>query len=116
MTEARTERLLPWAAFRRRLLRSAGIAFTLLFLSLLIGTTGFRLFAGLGWLDSFVNAAMLLGGMGLVISTTTTAGKLFASAFALYAGLAFFGMAALLFAPMFHRMLHRFHLEDLDRS
>jgi hypothetical protein len=114
MPELRADHLPPVRAFRRRLLRAAAISFGFLVLSTGLGVLGFWL-VGLSPLDAFMDAAMLLSGMGLVVTTPTAAGKIFASLFALYAGLAFFGIAALLFAPMFHRMLHRFHLEDTGR-
>ena len=77
--------------------------------SLLIGMAGYEYFEGLGWRDAFLNAAMLLGGMGPIETHLTPGGKLFAGLYALYAGLVFLLVAGLLFAPVFHRILHRFH-------
>ena len=115
MYERRTAPLLPWSAFRRRLIRHAAYAVVLIAMSLLFGTWGFWLLAGQSPIDALLNASMLLGGMGPVGDIRSTAGKLFAAGFALYAGLAFLGMATLLFAPVFHRALHKFHLEEHDR-
>jgi hypothetical protein len=112
MYEHRTSPLLPWSAFRRRLIRHGVYALILVGVSLLGGTWGFWFLADQAPIDAFLDAAMLLGGMGPVGEIRSTAGKLFAASFALYAGLAFLGMATLLFAPVFHRALHKFHLEE----
>lgn len=115
MFEHRTEPLLPLAAFRRRLVRHGAYAFGLLGGSLLGGTSGFWYFGGQAPVDALLNAAMLLGGMGPVGEIRSTSGKLFATFFALYAGLAFVGVATILFAPILHRVLHTFHLEEQYR-
>ena len=80
--------------------------------SLAIGILGYMLFEGLPWVDAFLNASMLLGGMGPVNPPQSTAGKLFAGFYALYAGLVFIATAALLFAPIFHRLIHSFHWSE----
>ena len=72
---------------------------------------GYRHFEGLGWLDAFLNASMLLGGMGPVDSPMTDGGKLFAGLYALYCGLAVIFAAGVILAPVAHRILHRFHVE-----
>jgi hypothetical protein len=77
-----------------------------------IGTLGYHWFAGFRWIDSFLNASMLLGGMGPIGDLPNDGAKLFASVFALYSGLVFLVVAGLMLAPMFHRVLHRFHWED----
>jgi hypothetical protein len=79
--------------------------------SLAIGTLGFHVFSGQRWVDALLNAAMLLGGMGPVGDLGPTSGKLFAASYALYAGLVFLITAGLLVTPVFHRVLHRFHVE-----
>jgi len=79
-----------------------------------VGTVGYHSLAGLTWVDAFLNAAMLLGGMGPVGDIPTTAGKLFAAFFALYSGLMLIGITTLILAPVLHRILHRVHLEDAD--
>jgi hypothetical protein len=112
MYEHRSAPLLPWPAFRHRVLKHANYALILVAVSLLAGTAGFWVLGGQTPIDAFLNAAMLLGGMGPVGDIRSTAGKLFAAVFALYAGLAFLGIAALLFAPMFHRFMHKFHIEE----
>jgi hypothetical protein len=94
--------------------RQALWALLLVGLSLLGGMAGFHHWARLTWLDAFVNTAMLLAGMGPVGELGPPAGKLFAGIFALYAGLVFLIVAGLLVVPLFHRVLHRFRLEDQD--
>jgi hypothetical protein len=80
--------------------------------SLAIGMLGYKEFEGLAAVDAFLNAAMLLGGMGPVNAPVTTAGKLFAGFYALYAGLVFIVTAALIFTPIVHRVLHKFHWDS----
>jgi len=94
--------------------RNAGYSAFLILGSMVGGTIGFHASGGLAWIDAWLNAAMLLGGMGPVGDPNTwgTSGKVFASIFALYAGLAFLLIAALLLQPVFHHVLHRYHLED----
>jgi len=112
MFEHRSQPLLPLPAFLRRLARHGGLALAVVLGSLVLGIVGYHTFEGLGWIDATLNAAMILGGMGPVdIPMRTTAGKLFASFYALYSGLVILGAAGLLFAPLVHRLLHRFHLE-----
>ncbi len=101
----------PRRRFVRRLLRSGGIASTLVAGSLAIGTLGYHLFGRLAWIDAFLNASMILTGMGPVDPMVSTAGKIFAALYALFSGVAFLTIVAVLFAPMVHRFLHRFHLE-----
>ena len=115
MFEHRHEDLISRAAFTARMLRSAALAVGLVALSLAAGTAGYHGLEGLPWVDALVNASMLLGGMGPVDALHTTAGKLFASFYALYSGIVFLIVAGVIFAPVFHRFLHRFHL-DMDEG
>ena len=106
-------------AARRRFLRHLGQqglwALLLVSLSLTGGTLGFHRFGQQQWLDAFLNSSMLLGGMGPVGDLGPASGKLFAALYALYAGLLFLIVAGLLVTPVFHRVLHRFHVEDDER-
>jgi hypothetical protein len=102
------------AHFVRRMALHGGGAVALLLLSLGAGMAGYMAFESLPALDAFLNAAMLLGGMGPVNPPQTAAGKLFAGCYALYAGLVFIVTAALVFTPVLHRVLHRFHWDDKD--
>lgn len=112
MYEPKSRPPLPRAKFVRRFARHIGVAFSLVLGSLVIGMVGYHAFEHLSWLDAFLNAAMLLGGMGPLDAPKTTAGKLFAGCYALYSGLVFLVTAALLFTPLIHRLLHRFHADE----
>ena len=112
MYEAKRQTPLPRAGFAKRLLGHLGVAVGLLFASLAIGMLGYVYFEHLSWVDAFLNAAMLLGGMGPVNPPQSTAGKVFAGIYALYAGLVFIITAALLFTPLLHRLMHRFHWNE----
>jgi hypothetical protein len=112
--ESRNIPPLPRAQFVRRLLGHAAAAVGLLAASLGAGMAGYVAFEGLPWIDAFLNAAMLLGGMGPVDPPRSSAGKLFAGLYALYAGLVFLVTAALLAAPILHRVLHRFHWDERE--
>ena len=112
MYETKKQRPLARARFVRRLLVHLLVAVGLLVLSLVFGMWGYVFFENLGWRDAFLNAAMLLGGMGPVNPPQTDGGKLFAGVYALYAGLVFIITAALLFTPILHRLLHKFHWDD----
>lgn len=110
--EHRSEPLLPWRVFLlRRFGRTVAAAAVVIAVSLVLGMLGYRLTEGMGWLDAFLNASMILGGMGPVGTLHSDAGKLFAACYALYSGLVLVGVAGLLLAPFMHRLLHRFHLE-----
>ena len=110
MYEHRSQPLLPRRAFLLRLASHTGIALAVVFGSLLMGVLGYHFFENLPWLDSLVNASMILGGMGPVDALHTVAGKLFASFYALYSGMVFLVAVGIIFAPVFHRILHRFHI------
>jgi hypothetical protein len=101
----------PRVEFLKRFARSSSTALGLVVGSLALGTFGYHVCAELPWLDSTLNAAMILTGMGPVDPLRTTAGKLFGIFYALFSGVAFLTMVAVLFAPVAHRFLHRFHLD-----
>ena len=113
MFEHHKQPLISRTAFLFRLARHIGIALGIVFGSLVIGILGYHIFEGLAWIDAIVNAAMILGGMGPVNELHTTAGKLFAAFYALFAGILFLVSVAVILAPVIHRFAHRFHL-DLD--
>ena len=112
MYERRSQRPISRVRFLRRLLAQLLWASALLAVSLVAGMVGYAIFEGLPWIDAFVNAAMLLGGMGPLDAPQSVAGKLFAGFYALYAGLVFIVTAALLFTPVVHRLFHHFHWEE----
>jgi hypothetical protein len=112
MYEQKHEKPVASTTFVRRLVGHLFIAMAVLGLSLAIGMFGYMQLEHLSWIDAFLNAAMLLGGMGPVNPPLTSAGKLFAGCYALYAGLVFIVTAALLFTPILHRVIHRFHWSE----
>ena len=112
MFELRSQPLLPKKAYLKRQVTHLFAASMLMAGSLVLGIIGYHTFEGLSWIDSLVNAAMILGGMGPVNQLDTTAGKVFASFYALYSGIVFLVTAGVLFAPLIHRFLHRFHLQQ----
>ena len=114
MFEHRHERLASAQVYRRRLISSGSVGFGLVVVSLVVGIAGYAGFEDLGFVDSFLNAAMILSGMGPLLSPQTTGGKLFAGLYALYSGFAVLAIAAIMFAPVLHRVMHRFHLEEQD--
>ena len=107
-----TEPLLPIQAFVRRIVLSSILGIGIIILSLGAGMTGYHFLENLSWIDSFLNAAMILSGMGPLAQPETIAGKIFAGMYALYSGLAVLLIAGIIFAPAVHRFLHRFHLES----
>jgi uncharacterized membrane protein len=116
MYEHRSQPLLARPLYLRRLLRHGAAAGLVVCVSLAIGIAGYHFIEGLSWLDSLLNASMILGGMGPVGAIQTTGGKLFASFYALFAGLVFVVVIGILVAPAFHRFLHKLHLEEDDEK
>jgi hypothetical protein len=114
MFEHKWEPLATRRAFARRMLGHFLFALAFVVVSLLIGVVGYHELEGMPYIDSLLNASMLLGGMGPVGDLHTNAGKLFASAYALFAGIGFLVIAGVLFGPVAHRFLHKFHLELSD--
>lgn len=104
--------MLDRTAFFNRMKIHLSYSGLLVLASLIVGTIGFMTTMHLDFLEAFLNASMLLGGMGPVDNPANSAGKIFASLYALYAGLVFLIVASFLFAPVFHRVLHRFHVEQ----
>jgi hypothetical protein len=109
--EAKHQPVLSRKEFAKRMARSFGIAVLLILASLLFGVCGYHYLEDLPWIDAYVNASMILGGMGPVDPVKTTAGKIFAGCYALYSGLVVIMVAGVLLAPVVHRMLHKFHAE-----
>src|ERR1043166_4826451 len=110
MFEHRKQPLLPRPIFYARMARGAALGLCIIISSLAIGMAGYHYLEKLPWLDAFVNAAMILSGMGPLAPIQTSAGKLFAGCYALFSGIAFIGSIGVLLAPVFHRFLHKFHL------
>jgi hypothetical protein len=112
--ESQHEKLAPRAVFLQRLASSLGIGLLLLGVALSIGIVGYHWIAGLDWVDSLLEASMILGGMGPINPLATTGAKLFASVYALFSGVIFIALMGIVLSPLAHRMLHKFHLDEDD--
>ena len=112
MFEHRTRPLLPRRQFYGRVARCLRIGLLIIAAALGIGMVGYHFLESLSWIDSFANAAMILSGMGPLDPMKTPVGKIFAGCYALFSGVAFLSSIAVVFAPVFHRFLHKFHLEQ----
>ena len=112
MFEHRTDPLLPSHRFLWRVLGFLALSAATIGGALGIGVVGYHYFGGLPWIDALVNASMILGGMGPVDPITSHAGKLFASAYALFSGLLFIGAASLVLTPFVHRIMHKLHIQE----
>jgi len=116
MYEHHSQPLLPLRNFVYRLLLHVLVALTAIAFALGIGMLGYHRFEGLQWLDSFLNASMILGGMGPVSELHSPAAKLFAGFYALFSGLIFIGVAGVIMFPIAHRFLHILHLDTPDKK
>ena len=112
MYERRRDPLVPRRVFVRRVLNHFGLGSLILSGSLLLGILGYHYLAGLSWLDALLDASMILSGEGPVNELRTTEGKLFASFYALFSGVAFITTMGVVFAPVVHRLLHKFHIKE----
>jgi sterol desaturase/sphingolipid hydroxylase (fatty acid hydroxylase superfamily) len=110
--ECHNEKLLSRRKFLRRLLKFELIAVMLILVSLVIGMAGYHLLEGLSWVDAFLNAAMLMGGMCPVNSFQADSGKIFAGVYAMYCGMVLLIVVGIFAVPILHRFLHHFHLES----
>ena len=112
--ERRHEKLAPVPVFIKRLLASIGMAVLLIAIVLFVGIAGYHWLAGFDWVTSLLEASMILGGMGPVNPLPSPAAKVFASIYALFSGLLFIGIMGIVLAPVVHRMLHKFHVDEKD--
>jgi hypothetical protein len=112
MYEHKRHYLLPWPHFIRRASRHLLVGVVIVAIADAVGTIGYHATAHLGWVDSFLNASMILSGMGPVDRMNTTGAKVFASLFALFSGVMFIGVMGIVLAPWAHRLLHITQAED----
>jgi len=112
--ERRSDPLAPTSIFVRRLLASLGIALSLIAVALSIGIAGYHILGRFNWIDSLLEASMILGGMGPVNELPNNAVKIFASAYALFSGLMFIAIMGIVLAPVVHRILHKFHVDGSE--
>ena len=112
--ERRHERVASLSVFVKRLVGSVVMALGLIALVLMVGIAGYHYLAGFSWIDSLLEASMLLGGMGPVNQLPNDAAKIFASAYALFSGLIFIAVMGLVLSPVVHRILHKFHVDEKD--
>jgi hypothetical protein len=110
--ERRRHALLSRRRFASRMLTAIGLWLVLAAVGLVIGMAGYAGFEGMSIADAYVNAAMILSGMGPVGELKTTGGKIFAGTYALFSGLVIIVATGFVLAPIFHRVLHRFHVES----
>jgi hypothetical protein len=110
--ERRDQPMATRAVFLMRLSRNVAVALVGVGVSLVVGMLGYHAYEGLNWLDAYDHAAMILSGMGPYREPATDAGKFFAGSYALYSGLFVVGTSTLILAPVFHRVLHSFHVPD----
>lgn len=112
--ERLSEPLATRQVFAGRLLRSIIIGSLIVAAALFGGMAGYHLFEGLAWIDAFVNAAMILSGMGVLAAPVSVEGKLFAGFYAIFCGLVLIASTAIMFTPVIHRFLHQMHMDDED--
>lgn len=111
MFEKRRESLVPTHVFAGRLVNFMLFSLLVMSFALCLGVLGYHYFAKLNWIDAVLNASMILSGMGPVDPLPDDAAKLFASMYALFSGVVFISTAGIILAPLFHRILHKFHIE-----
>jgi len=114
MFERKHEKLAPVSVFIRRIALSLITAGVLVLAALFIGIAGYHWIAGLEWVDALLDTSMILGGMGPVSQLTSQSAKVFAAGYALFSGLIFIAVMGIVFSPIVHRMLHKFHIDDMD--
>lgn len=112
--ERRHDRLAPRSVFIKRLIAALAFALGLILVALMIGIAGYHFIAGFNWIDSLLEASMILGGMGPIRELPNDGSKIFASMYALFSGLIFIGVMGLVLSPVIHRIMHKFHVDDKD--
>jgi hypothetical protein len=114
MYERKHQKLIPFPRFIRRVAGCFLLAFGIVAVALFLGMAGYHYIDGLPWIDAELNASMILTGMGPVDPMRTNAAKLFASVYALFSGVVFLSSIGIVFSPVFHRIIHKFHLDTKE--
>lgn len=114
--EHRSKPVLSQRKFYHRLARCAALGIGVVLFALIIGMIGYHFLEGMKWIDAFTNASMILSGMGPMGELKTSGGKIFAGCYALFSGVTFLSSVGLIFAPIFHRFLHKFHFESAKEA
>jgi hypothetical protein len=112
--ERRNEQLAPRSIFIKRIIASLVVALIVIALALSVGIAGYHLIAGYNWIDSLLEASMILGGMGPVKELPDDASKVFASIYALFSGLIVIALMGIMLSPVAHRVMHKFHVDEED--
>ena len=114
MYERKQDQLAPRSVFIKRIIVSLVIALGIIAVALLIGIAGYHYIAGFNWIDSLLEASMILGGMGPIKELPNDSAKIFASIYALFSGLIFIGVMGVVLSPVVHRIMHKFHVDEKD--
>jgi hypothetical protein len=114
MYERRGDRLAPRSIFIKRIIGSLLVAVGVIAVALSVGIVGYHLIAGFNWIDSLLEASMILGGMGPIKELPDTAAKIFASIYALLSGLIVIALMGIMLSPVAHRVMHKFHVDEED--
>ncbi|HEY8203530.1 MAG TPA: hypothetical protein VIF81_02295 [Pyrinomonadaceae bacterium] len=112
--ERRHDQLAPVSVYVQRIVGSLVVGFGLMAVALSIGIAGYRFIAGFNWIDSLLEASMILGGMGPVRELPNESAKVFASLYALFSGVVFIALMGIILSPIAHRVLHKFHVDEED--
>lgn len=112
--ERRTDKLAPVSIYVQRIAASLALASVLILVGLSVGIVGYHLIAGFNFVDSLLEASMILGGMGPVRELPNDASKIFASIYALFSGVIFIALMGIILSPVAHRVMHKFHIDEKD--
>ena len=114
MYERRHEQLATRSVFVKRIVASLVVALGIIVVALMLGIANYHFIAGFNWIDSLLEASMILGGMGPIKELPNDTAKVFASIYALFSGLVLIAIMGILLSPVVHRVLHRFHVDEKD--
>ena len=112
--EHRHDQLAPRSVFIKRVIAALAVALALILVALMIGIAGYHFIAGFNWVDSLLEASMILGGMGPIKELPSDTAKVFASIYALFSGIIFIGVMGIVLSPVVHRIMHKFHVDEKD--